>query len=178
MSLADTLVAIFIFTLIMGMLIGVYLTYNDVFKIQIAYNELNSSSTIAFDRMSKNIRAAINVVEVHTINSTEYTTDYDTLILEIPSVDNNQDMIPDTFDYLVYYKNGAFLKANLEADASSSRNSGIKTITSFVDTIIFNYNNTDYSQISKVEIILKNTKTVGKKQLQIIMQSSVELRNK
>lgn len=178
MSLADSLIAIFIFTLIMGILIGVYLTYNNVFKIQVAYNELNSSSTIAFDRIAKNIRGATNVVGTHTINSTEYATDSDTLILEIPSIDNNQYIIPDAYDYLVYYKSGALLKADLEADASSSRNSGAQTITNYLDAVIFNYNNTDYSFINKVEIILINAKTVGDDQPQIIMQSTVELRNK
>lgn len=177
MSLTDSLIAIFIFVLIMGILIGVYLTYNNVFKIQVAYNELNSTSTIAFDRISKNIRAAATLVESHTINSTEYTTDSDTLILQIPSIDADQDIIFDTYDYLAYYKDGSLLKIDLEANPSSSRNSGIQTTASFVDSIIFNYNKTDYSQVSKVEIILVNTKTVSNQQPRIIMQSTVQLRN-
>jgi len=177
MSFADSLIAIFIFTLIIGMLIGVFLVYNYVFKIQIAYNELNSNSTIALNRMAKNIRAATSLVETHTINSTEYTTDSDTLILQIPSIDVYQDTIFDTYDYMVYYKDGSFLKSDLEADVSSNRNSGNKTVASLINASIFNYNRTTYSLVNKVEIILVTSKAVGNKNPQLIMQSTVKIRN-
>lgn len=181
MSLADSLIAIFILTLIIGVLIGVYLTYNNVIKIQIAYNELNANSTIAISKISKNVRQASRVVDATTINFTNYSTDHDTLILELPSIDSDQEIISDSYDYLVYFIDPADstkLKSDIEPSGGSSRSSGEGLISEFVESITFNYNETDYLSINEVEIVMVTAQSAGHTEQRMTIQSSVKLRNK
>jgi len=180
MTLADSLITIFILTLVIGTLMGVYFTYNNVIKVQIAYNELNANSTIALNKISKNVRQASSVVDATTINSTNYSTDHDTLILELPSIDSDQKIISNSYDYLVYFIDPADstkLKSDIEPSVGSSRSSGEGLISEFVESITFNYNETDYLSINEVETVLVTTQSAGHTEQKMIIQSSVKLRN-
>ena len=180
MSLAETLVTIFVLTLIVSTVVGVYLIYHDVFLIQLARNDIKSSNSVGLEKISRSIREATFVVNSKTINSTAYVTDFDTLILELPSFDSDNDIIDNTFDYIVYFidpTDNSLLKSDLEPDVASSRTGGTKLVTDNLDTLIFNYNHTDYISSSKIETIIKNTKTAGKRLQTIIAQLTSSLRN-
>ncbi len=180
MTLSETLITIFIATIILGALIGIYFTYTNVLKVQVAYSTLSSTSTITMDKITSSIRGASKVVDNYVIDSTNYNTDYDTIILKIPSIDGSQVIIENTFDYLVYYldaSNQTQLKSNIEPDPNSSRTSGEKHVGEFIDALVFNYNNTTFSNVNKVEVILSVQKSEGKSVQEIIVQNTIHLRN-
>lgn len=159
------------------MLTGIYLTYNQVYKVQIVYNELNTNSAIAMNRLSKNIRQSTNVVETKTVNSTAYTTDSDTLIIELPSIDSEHNIIYATYDYIVYYIDGTQLKSDFEPDVSSSRSGGNSLIAQYVENIVFNYNDIDYDDTDKIEVILSTSKQSGTSVQKLTIQGTSHLRN-
>ncbi|MDP2683979.1 MAG: hypothetical protein Q8P20_02875 [bacterium] len=180
MSLADTLISIFIFVLITGAIIGIFIMYKDTYAIQIAYNELSSNNSIALNKITKNIRQSNEVIESHTINSTLYETDYDTLVLKIPSIDGSDNIITDTFDYLAIHRNpvdSTLLRYDLEPDVASARAGGIQLLSEFVDKIIFNYNDTVFENIDKIETILVTIKLVKNIEKEIVSQTTTGLRN-
>ncbi|MBU0597704.1 hypothetical protein KKF61_01755 [Patescibacteria group bacterium] len=181
MSLSEMLVTILILVIIISLLIGMYFTYIGAFKIQMAYNELNSNSIIAFDKITSRIKGAARVAEQATINSIEYTTDYDTLILELPSIDEDQNIIFGAYDYFVIYRDPAdntLLKFDIEPDTGSSRQSGARLVSEYVDEIIFNFNNIDYTAVNKIETILVTKQDAGRTEQVIIMQNTTKIRNK
>jgi hypothetical protein len=181
MSLADMLITIFILVTIVTLMTGMYLAYIYVYKIQVAYNELITSNNIALDKISNIIKGADKVVDAKNINSVDYTTDYDTLILELPSVDASQNIITGSYDYIVYFRDvadQAKLKYDVAPAGGSSRKAGFQMVGDFVNTLVFNYNNIDYSKVNKVEIILENTQAVRNQVRKVVGQTTTELRNK
>lgn len=180
MSLADTLISIFIFTLIITSVFGIFITYKNIYTIQVSYNELSANSTIAMENISSNIRGSMHVIESKNINGTDYSTDYDTLILELASIDNDQNIIADTYDYFVYFRDpsdNTLLKYDIEPNASSSRDAGIKLEAEYLKTLVFNYNSISFSSINKVETILVTEQNISDKTQNIVMQTTTDLRN-
>lgn len=180
MSLADTLISIFIFTLIITSIFGIFITYKNIYTIQISYNELSANSTIAMKNISTNIRGGLQVIETKNINGTDYSTDYDTLILKLAAIDGDQNIIADTYDYFVYFRdpaNSALLKYDIEPNVSSSRVAGINLEAEHVDILVFNYNDSDFASIDKVETVLVTKKIVSNKTQDIIMQTTTDIRN-
>jgi len=184
MTISETLVTIFIFCLIGVMVVGIYLAYDNVYKVQIGYNELSTNNSMAIDKILDNIKSATRVVNGETtIDGNPYTTDNDTLVLELPSVDSvepgqPQNIISGKFDYLVYFLDGNKLKSDLKKATGSARKEGQQSVGDFVDTLVFNFNNIDYSSVNKVEIILSASKTIKNQTLEVVSQTTAELRNK
>ncbi|XOU94802.1 MAG: hypothetical protein ACNFW9_01915 [Candidatus Kerfeldbacteria bacterium] len=180
MTLADVLVSIFIFTIILASITGIFITYKNIYTVEISYNELTINSSILLNKISTTIRQGIEVIETKNINGTDYTTDYDTLILSLATIDSDNNILADTYDYIVYYIDpidNTILKSNLEADVNSKRTSSTKFEGEFIDTIIFNYNNTNFSSIDKIETVLVTNKIANNLEQEIIMQSTTNLRN-
>jgi len=181
MSLTDTLITIFILGIIITVTFSMYMVYNNVFKIQVVQNELSANNTIALSRMTKNIRGATRILATANINSIDYTTDPDTLILELPSIDNDQAILSDKFDNFVYHLDpgdSTKLLLDVEPNVSSSRISKNNLTANYVDSINFNYNNIDFSSADKVEIILSAVKNAGGSERNLVTQSTAEIRNK
>lgn len=180
MTLTDTLVSIFIFVIIITSMTGIFFAYKDIYTVEIVYNELTTNATILMNKITTTIRQGTAIQETKNINGTDYTTDYDTLIISLPTIDTNNNILADTYDYIVYYRDptdNTHLKSDLEADASSKRNSGQSFEGEYIDTLNFNYNNTNYAMVDKVETILVTKKVANKSEREIIMQSTTNLRN-
>ncbi|MDD5039798.1 MAG: hypothetical protein PHY34_01480 [Patescibacteria group bacterium] len=180
MSLAEMLTTIFILVLITVLLVTVYFMYTNVYKVQTAYNQLNTEAAITIDSVTRTIRVADQVLTSATINGTEYTTDQDTLVLGLLSIDANGDIIADTNDQIAYYRDPldpSLLKSDVQTGAGSSRSSGIRVIGEYISTLIFNYNNTDYANVDKIETIFESRNTASNKVLSITVQNTTTLRN-
>lgn len=181
MNLADTLISIFILTLITFLVIGIFFTYYSFFLTEVAYKNLNSDNVITLSQISSEIKNALNVIDSKLIQGTNYTTDQNTLILELPSIDSNQNIIPNTYDYEVFYQdtvNPKLLKSTIALGAGSVRQSTSTTLTSFLENINFNFNNQVMSGVSGVEIILSSATTVRSKIVTLGAQTTAKLRNK
>lgn len=176
--MADTLITLSIIVILSVLIVGLYFSYNNIFKIYLVKSDLQNSNTISLYKMTSTIKSASNIVESKTINSQNYTTSINTLILELPSVDNNQNIIPNTYDYLVYFLDSTNLKSSQEAAAGSSRESGIYLIGENINNIIFSYNKNIISQADKVEITLTAVKEIKQISQKLISHSQAKLRNK
>jgi len=180
-TLANMLITLSILVILSALVLSIYFSYNNVLKIYLAKTDLQTYNIIALNRIASMIKSANNIPETKTINSNSYTTSTDTLILELPSVDSNQDIITNTYDYIVYYLDLADttkLKSSTEAAAGSVRITGDNLVANNVKNLIFNYNNDQISSTNRVNITLTLEKVVNNKVLKLVSQTSAGLRNK
>jgi hypothetical protein len=149
--------------------------------MEIAYKNLNSDNIIALDIISSQIKNAIKAVDTHVIAGTTYTTDFDTLVLELPSVDASQNIITGKYDYQVFYRDPADqskLKSAVELGAGSSRAGSPQVLNTNLQTINFNYNNQSLDSVSRIEVIISSETSVQHKNLVLGAQTTAKLRNK
>jgi len=180
-TLANMLITLSILVILSVLLVSVYFSYNNVLKIYLAKTDLQTANIIALNRITSMIKSASNITETKTVNSNSYTTSANTLILELLSIDSDQDIIPNTCDYIVYYLDPADntkLKSSTEAASGSSRVTGDNVVVTNVKNIIFNYNNDQIYNTNRVNITLTLEKVVNNQVLKLVSQSSADLRNK
>jgi len=181
MTLSDSLISIFVLVIISMLVVGIFVSYYRYFQIEVAHKNLNASNITALDNISTWIRGAVLVVETMDINGTIYTSDSDTLILELPSLDSQQNIIPDIFDNIVFYRdtvNSNLLKSDILLGTGSNRSPGVHLVANYLDSITFNYNDTSFPVINKVEVIISSDQTVHGKQITLGAQTTVKMRNK
>lgn len=179
-SLIETIVAIGIAIFIFFIISSIFLAHNKIFNIQTisANNEINNY--LALNKIEKITRSANRVLASKIINSVNYNTSNNTLVLELSSIDDNEDIIPDTFDYASFHldnQDQTKLILSLEANALSSRYSGENLVSSSVDKIIFSYNDNDPEKIDLVSVYLSNSRTTLGTTEKTITSTSFGLRN-
>lgn len=125
LTLIEVLLAMGLSLIIAGVVGAVFF---DSWKAQIgqeAYTELQQKSRQAVDEISSQVQTASGVVASVTSGSTTYTTNANTVVLKMPSLDVNNNILSGT-DYIVFRRRPAATN-NLEriviADAASSRTS-------------------------------------------------------
>jgi len=80
-----------------------YVGANNNMTMGLALAEINSDGRLAMDRIVRDVRWGTQVVLNYPLTGTPlYTTDDDELIIQIPSIDTNGDVIANTYDYVIY----------------------------------------------------------------------------
>lgn len=175
------LITLSILVILSALLVSVYFSYNNVMKVYLAKTDLQTSNSIALNKITSTIKLASNIPNTKIINSNNYTTSSNTLILELPSIDSNQDIIPNTYDYIAYHLDpvdNTKLKSSQEAAPASTRKSGDSLVGENIKSLIFNYNNDEISQASSVNITIVLEKVINNRSQKLVSQSSADLRNK
>jgi hypothetical protein len=187
-SLVEVLVAVGISTLLFASVFTVNLLARQTFEFSSTYMDTHSGTRIGMDWMTQDVRWANQILSSITINSVLYTTANDVLVLEIPSIDGNDDVISGTNDYVVYHLNAddaTILERTVDADAASSRADETRTITNNVDTLSFSSNGTalasvaDVTSLTQIEVALSTQKTASSgKVVNDSLNSVIDFRNK
>ncbi len=105
---------------------------------QIAQSSIQLSSRASLERITEHSQQARAVVA----SQGTYTTGSTTLILQLPAIDASQTIIPLTYDYIIYRPdptNPDTLQEIIQADASSARQSIIRSLQHNLGSISFNY---------------------------------------
>ncbi len=180
MSIQEVLVSVTVIVIIIAIVGATYITYTNVIRIQLAYNDLTINLNTAQDHLVESIRNANQIVPSYTINGTEYTTDFDTIVIRIPSIDGSNTIINNVYDYQVFFRDpgdATLLRTDLVAGAGSTRTSGVSTIATDLSGLVFNYNSTTPTDVTKVEMIIDTQRTVSAQTLERVGQTTINLRN-
>ena len=113
----------------------------------------------------------------HNFSGTTYSTDQHTLVLEIPSVDGSGNIVSGKHDYTVFHLTGKNLYRLVQADAASSRPSGLNQISDAVAAIIFTYNNSDLSKATKIDANIQMQTISGGQTISYNLHQEIYLRN-
>ena len=108
-TLVELLVAIGLSTMFAGVVMSLYLVSRQSLEIGNASSEIHASARLAMDWMSKDIRWGKRIRASRLVGTQTYTTGDSELILEIPSIDANENIIDinTTFDYIIYHRDGS-----------------------------------------------------------------------
>lgn len=163
-TLLETVLTVGIVSLLMGGLALLFLFFSNLYQYELAYIRAHSAGSAIRSIAGLTLQAQ-SVLGSHTFGSGSYTSNSTTLVLKIPTVDASGVVIPLTYDYMVVYVSGSNLYQQLEPDASSARVGGVKLLTDSLKTLLFTYDNADYTQVTRVTVditteVIEKTKIV------------------
>lgn len=150
-SLIETVIALGLFVLIVFALLGVYEVYGKVFNLGNAHFSAVGGSRSVLTQLANFTSQANRVLQSSVINGVNYVSGTTTLVLRLPAVDAAGKTIDNTWDYAVFYVTSTNLYSFLEKNASSTRaGGGEKLLSNSVQSVLFSYDNADFTQVKKV----------------------------
>ncbi len=172
-TLVEIIVAIGIFAIIILFLpyLGVYHYW--IYNTQIAQFDVISDARGTLDDMDSYVRQSNRVIS----NYLTYTTDSQTLILQIQSIDPSNNLIAGTYDNVVFYLSGSDFFRQVFPSANSKRLAATKKLASNVTEITFSYDNLNYSLVQQVTTTISVQQNLGKDIKSATLSSQAKLRN-
>lgn len=140
-SLIEAMVAMSIALIVGLLLLVVIVNSSGLFYTQSSKVEGGLSANEALFQIRSNIKDSSGVVASYTDGAVTYTTDADLLVLKIPSVDSSDNIIPDGYDYFVYFLDQTTLRLKTFPAANSSREPQDRIFSTTVDGLVFKYFN-------------------------------------
>lgn len=176
-TLIEVIFAVAILILIFAALTYLYNNYYNVYFYQQTSVSVADSAHATMKELQNTALQADKIIASHTFSGNVYNTDQHTLVLEIPSIDGSQNIVSGKYDYAVFYITGTNLYKRVQADAASSRSSGLTTISGMVTALTFTYNNANLSQASEISTDMQVQKAAGKRTVIYHLKQEIYLRN-
>lgn len=128
------------------------------------------------------IRSATSIASGYPVGSPTYTTSANTLVLKLVTVDSSNNIIQDTYDYIVYYLDGDKLRYKLFPAGGSQRAPADQILALNVNKITFQYFDSGGNEIVptsavKVQISVTQKQKAGAAILQNTATTEGYLRN-
>ncbi len=140
LTLMEILVSIGLLAIAGLLLVSTFVNSSGLFlkeSVQVAQGlDVNT----AFTELKDSIRESTSVVATFQIGqSPTYTSGNEHLILSLNSIDGSGNIISTSYDYYVYYKEGARMKLKTYPDAGSSRYAKDQVLIDNLETLKFTY---------------------------------------
>lgn len=142
---------------------SIFIAQGRYFAIEDAIAETQYNAFQAVDTVGLYALSASQVVGSRTINGTAYASGTSTLVLEIPTVDADGDVVPSTFDYVafaLYPSDPTRLAVDIDAGTNSALTDATRLPAALVDKLIFRYNAVDPTAATTVEMYVRTRKDV------------------
>jgi len=181
MTLMEGLAVLGIMMIVLVLVSEIFGVSMNLITAQLRRTDTSSGAIHAVRRLTEQARGASSVVDSHVFDSGTYTTDDDTLVLQIPSIDSNGDIIPAEYDYVAFYRDATETSkvfSVIEPSASSIRPSGVRLMSDFNDTMIFRYNDPDESEANRVSVYFANSREYRERSIETEAWTSIFLRNR
>lgn len=172
-TLIEILVVITIVSVVSIVLVDLLIGHNRLYRTQTAELNVQNSARNALDGIDSYTRQANRALSVYTT----YTATPQVLILQLQSINGSNQLIPGTFDYVVFYLNGGNLLRVVFPNASSGRSASTKLLASNVTGLVFTPNHSDYSLVTKINTDLTVQESVGLQTRAITVSSEARLRD-
>ena len=162
-TLAELLIATALGVIVSGALVAILINNTEVVYKQSSRVSQGLDINSALANVKSYLKqASLVAVSYPESPSPTYTSSSSELVLKITSVDQNDEAITNTYDYVIYYKDQDKLRVLIEPNALSSRDQMNTILASNLDQIIFDYLDTQGNPTSptaakkvKTTIILK-----------------------
>ena len=142
-TIIELVIVIALCLVLMSGLLALLDWHNKVFVLEQATVRATSSVRNVMNAMTRYVTQGATIEASRTMSGTLYTTDGDTVVVKIPSIDASGNVIAGTFDYFVYYLSSGSVYQLIEAGAGSVRNAGSKVLGESIDLFTLTYNNAD-----------------------------------
>lgn len=177
-TLIETMVTMAIFILI-SLALGIfYVDYYQVFHTQQALVSVAGSASATANELQNAALQANQILVSHTFSGTAYNTGQNTLVLELPSIDGSGNIVSGKYDYMVFYATSTHLYKLVQADAQSTRPSGLRQLSDTVSTFTFTYNNIDLTQADKIDVDMQMQVVANRQTIPYYLHQAIYLRNR
>lgn len=150
-TLVETVIVIALTAVMMLALTNLYINFNTLYVFQQTLIATAQSAGSAMNAVHAAILPANQVPASHTFASGTLSSDADTIVLELPTVNTSGAIIAGTYDHIAFYLTGTDLYQLIEANAASARVSGTKKVASLVESLTFTYDDPDFTKVKSVE---------------------------
>ncbi|MFH1171892.1 MAG: prepilin-type N-terminal cleavage/methylation domain-containing protein [bacterium] len=180
-SLAETLVSIFIITVIVGVLTSTLLVLLRSFVLYTTRNELLTDASRVTEQIGSIARPAYGIEASRVISGTTYTSDATSLILKLASINSAGEPIPSVFDYIVFLRdpnNQSTVLEIVDADPASVRADRSQIIGHNVTDFALTYKQATPVTSSNVYATVTVAKKAGNVTPSFSLHVDAKLRNK
>lgn len=187
LSLIELIMSIGAMILVAGVLIAVFNLTLKTYTVQNKEANQQLFDQLALERVRRTVRQSLAVATSVTSGATTYTTDAATLVLQLASVDSSQNIIPATYDYIVYLKNPTKTTQLLEVTipgSGSSRVAQKQVLADSLSVLSFTYSNksnvvltSNYSSTKVVNLNLTSQETTHGKNVTYTYSEPIVIRN-
>lgn len=176
-TLIEIVIVLFFSGILMVVLFNLYDWHGRVYGYQQAYVRVSSANRVSISTMQSYISQANRVLDNATINGIAYTTGIDTLVLQIPSVDESNDIISSKWDKVVFYPVNRNFYMQLEPDPVSSRRNIYKILDDTLQSVTFTYSDAIMSQVKNIVVNFISSQQVRQQTISLSMNQSMYLLN-
>ncbi len=184
LSLIETLLAVGISLVVGTLLVVIMINSAGLHYRQSSKLEEGLNINDALSGIRQNIREAYGVALSYTYDLTTYTSSDSQLVLKVTSVDSMGNLITDTFDYYVFFKDQDKLRFKTFPNGASARKARNQIFSASVDGLKFQYLDSAFPPnevapltASKVRITLSLKQKSGSYFETTIATSEAALRN-
>lgn len=154
-TLIEALVLISVSTIALLALVNLFLIFNSLYGYQQAFMAAAGSSGASMNALEAAILPANQVVTSRDFSGATYTSAETSLVLELPAIDDDGDIIDGAKDYIAFYTDAAAFYRLIEADVASARTSGLKKLSGTLSSLSFTYDTPDVTQALSVAVDLQ-----------------------
>lgn len=154
-------VSLAVASVIFTILGSIFIAQGRFFAIQDAIGETQYNAFQILDTTGLYALSASGVIGSRTINGTAYATGTSTLILELPSVDADDEVLVNAYDYValgISASDPTRFTVDIDASTNSARVDGTRLPGSLVDKLIFRYNAVDPTAATAIELYVRTRK--------------------
>lgn len=182
-TLPEVLIVLVVGIIVGGLLLSILVNNTGLFYQQSSKVSLGLGSNDALIAVRSTIKEASSIaVSYPEIPPPTFTSGNSVLVLKQLSIDANSNIIADTYDYIVFTKEGDKFRMKVFPNASSARKSQDQILAHNVENLIFNYyDKTDLPVAPQNAVKVKTTlflkQKAGKGFETTIATSEANLRN-
>lgn len=176
-TLLEIVVIIAISSVMLIVLVDLYRAHSSLYNYQKATADTAGSASLVANELQEWALQANRILTSTTYSGTTYTTDSDTLVLEIPSIDSAGNAITATYDFVIFYTSGTNLYRILSPNVGSARTSHIKTLTTNLSSLSLIYNDASVSSATRITADIRTSSIEGRMDAQYQLTQKLYLRN-
>jgi type II secretory pathway pseudopilin PulG len=181
MTLMEGLAALGIMTIILVLVAEIFGVNMNLVTTQLRRTDTATGAIQAIRRLSDEARGASAVEESHVFGGDTYTTSADALVLNIPSIDANGDIIAGEYDHVAFYRDGSDptkVFSATDPGVGSQRPAGARLLSGYNDIMAFRFNNPDPTEADRVSVYIENSRTYRGQPIETKAWTSIFLRNR
>lgn len=176
-TLLETVIVAGLGAFTLFILVNFYLNFNSVLGADGGLMNVSRDARSIIGETETVVLPAVHVLASHSFEGTAYTSNANTLVLELPSINSSGVQILDTYDYVVLYTVGTTAYLQTLSDPASSRASGTKQLATTVNILTFAYDNADFALVKKIDIDVQTEVTLKGETMTNHLHQQVYLRN-
>lgn len=176
-TLLETIITLAITVIALLALTNLFFVFNSIYGYQQAFMAAAGSSGAAINAFEAAVLPADQVLASHVFSGTTHTSSANTLVLELPAIDGSGNVIPSAKDYIVFYASSSNLYRLTQADALSARVSGLKKLSTTLQSLTFSYDNADFAKVTNVTTDIQTQAQFKQQAVQSHLQEQMYLRN-